>query len=193
MFHWSFIQTIFRWMVLLLCSVFFAIIATLNGLEMVFAVGKFPELLRIFFFLSSREGEGEREHFGKRSISVSVLAAQYNVGGGLGRGWRGCKSASDSASSVILFIFSSPPSSPIISAGCLWSAPAPCSSPSSPSTNRPVLSALLVVSYPFYSFSNIHSPFFFTVSLSICRSVSKSNNKYKFPTIAFIVKRQIYT
>ena len=56
-----------------------------------------------------REREGEREHFGKRSISVSVLAAQYNVGGGLGRGWRGCKSASDSASSIILFIFSSPP------------------------------------------------------------------------------------
>ena len=180
MFHWSFIQTIFRWMVLLLCSVFFAIIATRNGLEMVFAVGKFPELLRIFFFLSSREREreGEREHFGKRSISVSVLAAQYNVGGGLGRGWRGCKSASDSASSVILFIlfiFSSTPTW-IISAGCLWSAPAPCSSPSSPSTNRPVLSALLVVSYPFHFILQYSVPFLFhslPVRLSVCLKEQK--------------------
>ena len=178
MFHWSFIQTIFWWMVLLLCSVFFAIIATRNGLEMVFAVGKFPELLRIFFFLSSREREREREreHFGKRSISVSVLAAQYNVGGGLGRGWRGCKSASDSASSVILFIFSSPPSSPIISAGCLWSAPAPCSSLSSPSMNRPVLSALLVVSYPFHLILQYSVPFLFhslPVHLSDCLKEQK--------------------
>ena len=128
------------------------------------------------FLLPLLEREGEREHFGKRSISVSVLAAQYNVGGGLGRGWRGCKSASDSASSVILFIFSSPPSSPIISAGCLWSAPAPCSSPSSPSTNRPVLSALLVVSYPFHFILQYSVPFLFhslPVHLSDCLKEQK--------------------
>ena len=165
--------------IIALFSVLLLLLPLAMGWKWYLLLGNFQNC---FAFSSSspreREREREREHFGKRSISVSVLAAQYNVGGGLGRGWRGCKSASDSASSVILFIlfiFSSTPTW-IISAGCLWSAPAPCSSPSSPSTNRPVLSALLVVSYPFHFILQYSVPFLFhslPVRLSVCLKEQK--------------------